>query len=1138
MYKGVEPSPDFIALEHGILGLWERTGAFKLLAAQNKGRRRWSFLDGPITSNNPMGVHHAWGRTYKDFFRRFQAMNGFEPSYQNGFDCQGLWVEVEVEKELGFRTKRDIEAFGIAEFVKRCKQRALRFAAVQTEQSIRLGYWMEWDNPAGLRRLADGLDDPEKEVLFRGPKGGEVRAKPEKLIGSLGSLALGGSYFTLSDSNNYAIWATLKKCHERGWIYKGRDVMPWCPRCSTALSEHEISAEGYREVEHDSPTVMFPIRGRKGEALLVWTTTPWTLTSNVAVAVNPTVPYVRARRGDRIFYIAKAAVGRVLGDSCEVLEELSGSDMEGLTYEGPFDDLEEVKRSGAAEQHRVILWKDVGETEGTGLVHIAPGCGKEDFELGKQLGLAAISPLDEYGVFVDGFGKFSGTGVQGSARSVTSELEARGFLFRSEKYRHRYPVCWRCQSELVYRLVAEWFISMGAKLGKPLEETTQEERDANLRYQVMEVNRQIKWTPSFGLLQELDWLQNMGDWMISKKRYWGLALPIWECQKCGRFAVIGSREELKARAKAGWADFDGHSPHRPWVDAVKIECEGCGELVQRIPEVANPWLDAGIVAYSTLGYFDARDYWEKWFPADLICESLPGQFRNWFYALLTMSTILENRPPCLSVFGYGNVLAEDGRQMHKSWGNAIWFDEAVESMGADVMRWMYLSSRPETNIRFGFGLAEEVRRSFLLPLWNVYSFFVTYANLDHWRPNGRASEPSYLDRWMTSKLQVLVREVTESVQNLDPQTATAKLGQFVNDLSKWYVRRSRRRFWKTENDKDKEVAYATLHSCLATLARLLAPFTPFVSEELYQNLVRSVDNNAPVSVHLTGWPASDESLVDSDCMSSMDLAIRVCSLGHAARNEAGIKIRQPLAKAVVAGEPATLKQLENVRELIKDELNVKGLSLVTEKEGLLDYKVHPLPRALGAKYRRLLPKIMQAAESVDQNRAAQELRGGRSMVLKVDGKEISLASSEVEVVAKAKPGLDLVEEGGLLVGVDTTLSDALTEEGLVRDVVRRIQNQRKEAGFEISDMIETYYSAGPRLAGVFGSHGELIRAETLSRDIVEGEPPSDAHVKVYEVGGEKLRLGLRHAVKTPRKVGPKRAGGGQTRKRPATKDGG
>lgn len=1068
-------------------------------------------MDGPITSNNPMGVHHAWGRTYKDFFRRFHAMNGFEPSYQNGFDCQGLWVEVEVEKELGFKSKRDIEAFGIAEFVKRCKQRAVRFAAVQTEQSIRLGYWMEWDDPAKLRQLADGLDGPGGPMPYTGPTGAEVRAPPEQVIGSLGSLELGGSYFTLSDTNNYAIWATLKECHKRGWIYKGKDVMPWCPRCSTALSEHEISAEGYQDLVHTSPTVKFPLRDSDGEALLVWTTTPWTLTSNVAVAVNPEMTYVKVRRGTEIFYIAKAAVGRVLGDASEILEVLSGSDMEGLAYEGPFDSLQAVQQSGAREQHRVVLWKDVGESEGTGLVHIAPGCGKEDFELGNQLKLAAISPLDEYGVFVEGFGKFTGTHVRDSARSVISELESSGMLFKVEQYRHRYPVCWRCQSELVYRLVAEWFISMGSKFDRPLEGITAEEKAKNLRYQVMDVNNQIRWIPSFGLLQELDWLQNMGDWMISKKRYWGLALPIWECQNCGDFVVIGSKEELKSRAKAGWEEFDGHSPHRPWIDAIKIECQGCGALIQRIPDVGNPWLDAGIVAYSTLGYFDDRAHWKKWFPADFICESLPGQFRNWFYALLTMSTILEKSPPSLTVFGHGNVLAEDGRQMHKSWGNAIWFDEAVESMGADVMRWMYLSSKPEANMRFGFGRAEEVRRDFFIPLWNVYSFFVTYANLDKWRPKGTTPELSYLDRWIVSKLQLLIQDVTASTKDYDPQTATEKLNQFVDGLSKWYVRRSRRRFWKTEDDKDKDAAYATLYSCLTTLARLLAPFIPFVSEELYQNLVRSVDDHAPVSVHLMDWPVSDQTLVDISCVTAMDLALRVTALGHAARNAAAIKLRQPLARAVVAGDPALLKQLVQVKELVKEELNVKDLDLVTEKGDLLEYKIRPLPKALGAKYGRMFPKILPALESIDQNAAARALREGKSIALEIDGRKVSLSPAEVEVVAKAKPGLGLIEDGGLLVGVDTVISDALNEEGLVRDVVRRIQSQRKEAGFNIADLIEIYYSAGPRIAGIMESQEEHICAETLSKSLVNAAPPGGAHVGTYEIGGEKLTLGLLRA---------------------------
>ena len=1108
MFQSVDSSPDFVALEHKVLDLWEQTRAFRLRREQSEGKRRWSFLDGPITANNPMGVHHAWGRTYKDFFRRFYAMNDFEPSYQNGFDCQGLWVEVEVEKELGFKSKRDIEAFGIAEFVKRCKQRALRYAAVQTEQSIRLGYWMEWDEPARLRQLADSLDDSNETLLYRGPTGAEIRATPEQIIGSLGSLRLGGSYYTLSDENNYAIWATLKACHKRGWIYRGKDVMPWCPRCSTALSEHEISTEGYREIVHPSPTIKFPIRGRRREALLVWTTTPWTLTSNVAVAVNPTMRYVKARRGDDTLYVAKTAVGRVLGKTAEILEELNGSDMEGLAYEGPFDDLQAVQQSGAKEQHKVILWKDVGEDEGTGLVHIAPGCGKEDFELGQQLRLAAISPLDEYGVFVDGFGRFTGTHVNASAKSVISELESKGLLLGVEQYRHRYPVCWRCQSELVYRLVFEWFISMGNKPDRSLETIPGEVKTKNLRYQIMDVCNQIRWIPPFGLMQELDWLQNMGDWMISKKRYWGLALPIWECQNCGEFVVVGSKAELKSLAKVGWDEFSGHSPHRPWIDIIKIECPKCGVLTSRIPEVGNPWLDAGIVAYSTLGYFDDREHWEKWFPSELICESLSGQFRNWFYALLTMSTILENRPASLVIFGHGNVLAEDGRQMHKSWGNAIWFDDAVESMGADVMRWMYLSSKPESNMRFGLGYAEEVRRSFLLPLWNIYGFFVTYANLDRWKPKSTKPEYSYLDKWIISKLQILIRDVTGAVRDFDPQTATTKLSLFVDGLSKWYVRRSRKRFWKTENDRDKEAAYATLYSCLTTLSKLLAPFIPFVSEELYQNLVRSADSSAPVSVHLTDWPVSDQSSIDYDCMTAMELAMAISRLGHAARDAAGIKVRQPLARAVIAGNQALPGVLDQVKELVADELNVKRLDLVSDREELLDYRVRLLPKALGARYGRLFPKILQSMEAVDQSSVARTFRRGESVTLRVEEKEITLGPTDVEVIAEGKLGLSLIEEGGLSVGVDTVVSESLRDEGLVRDIIRRIQNQRKEAGFSIADSIKTYYRAGPKLAKLLENHKKLICAETLSKTLTDAELPASAHVQIYEIGGEKLELGL------------------------------
>jgi len=560
--------------------------------------------------------------------------------------------------------------------------------------------------------------------------------------------------------------------------------MPWCPRCSTALSQHEIVTEGYREITHLGVTLRFPLRGRPNETLLVWTTTPWTLSSNVAAAVHPNRSYVKVRHKNEFLYLAKAALDRVFKtEDYELMEELMGADMLDWTYIGPFDELPAEQKLGAVDAHRIIPWEEVSEVEGTGIVHIAPGCGKEDLELAKQFGLPAVAPLNEFGVFVDGFSWLTGTHVYESAKPIIMNLKEKGVLFKVEDYMHRYPVCWRCNSELVFRLVDEWFISMGKKLDKPLEHISEQKKKKNLRYQIMEVTKQVHWIPEFGLKQELDWLRNMDDWMISKKRYWGLALPIWECPKCGNFDVIGSKEELKSRAVEGWKDFEGHTPHRPWIDVVKIKCSKCEAVTSRIPDVGSPWLDAGIVAYSTLNYRHDRDYWEKWFPADLICESLPGQFRNWFYSMLVMSTILERRPPFRTCFGHGLVLDEKGQEMHKSSANVIWFDDAAETMGADVMRWMYCRSRPENNMLLGFTLAEEVKRRFLIPLWNIYSFFVTYANLDEWTPKDVTTQYSLLDRWILSKLQVLVQDTTSCLEKYDAYGATAHLEQFVDELS-------------------------------------------------------------------------------------------------------------------------------------------------------------------------------------------------------------------------------------------------------------------------------------------------------------------------------------------------------------------
>ncbi|MGD1993710.1 MAG: class I tRNA ligase family protein [Anaerolineae bacterium] len=1094
MFKPVPSDVDFVAQEHETLRYWEESDAFGKLVALRKDAPRWSFIDGPITANNPMGVHHGWGRTYKDLYHRYWAMKGYRTRYQNGFDCQGLWVEVEVEKEQGFTSKRDIEEYGIGRFVSRCKQRVLRYAAVQTEQSKRLGYWMDWNDADQLRELADELAEGPKQVITVDGLDGPVTDTVEQIIGRLGLPELGGSYFTFSNENNYMIWTFLKRCWERGWLYRGRDVMPWCPRCATGISQHEIVTEGYRELTHASVTLRFPLRGREGESLLVWTTTPWTLTSNVAAAVGPDLTYVKVRQGDEVLYLSKGALS-ILGGDFEVLEELPGEKLAGLTYDGPFDELEAQQSMGGPQAHKVILWEEVGEEEGTGIVHIAPGCGAEDFELAHEYGLPAIAPLSEEGIFREGFGPLTGADVADSPQKVFDSLREKGVLYKVEDYTHRYPVCWRCSTELVFRLVDEWFISMD-----------------ELRHDMMDVTRQIRWIPSFGLDRELDWLRNMHDWMISKKRYWGLALPIWACTDCGHFTVIGDEHELEERAVSGWEEFEGHTPHRPWVDAVTIECPECGAEVERIPDVGNPWLDAGIVSFSTLRYRTDREYWEKWFPADWISESFPGQFRNWFYSLLAMATVLENTPPFMTCFSYALLLAEDGREMHKSWGNAIEFNEAADHMGVDVMRWLYCAHKPERNLLFGYKRADEVRRQFLIPLWNVYSFFVTYANIDEWVPQGAdvsPEAPTELDRWILARLNQVVAQVTDRLEEYDAYGATLVVEPFLDDLSNWYVRRSRRRFWKSEQDADKDAAYATLYRVLTSLARLLAPFVPFVSEAMYQNLVRSVDREALESVHHTTWPQADEAMVDEDLLERMALTREVVGLGHSARNSVGIKLRQPLAQALIHA-PAEIDALdEHALALIEDELNVKQVIFVDDLSQLVDYRLLPVNQVLGPRFGSQFPAVRQALSELDPLPAVRRLRAELPLQLEVEGQAVELAPDEVLIQEEAREGLAVASDDDVTVAVDAELTPELEAEGLAREVIRRVQSLRKEADFNLDDRIVTAYQAEDELAEAVATWEETIATETLSVELRAGEPDPSMAVETFEVDGHVLTLGVR-----------------------------
>ncbi len=1123
-FKDVSNKVDFVALEREVLAFWREIDAFnelrRLRAATEADHGIFSFIDGPITANNPMGVHHAWGRTYKDLYQRYQAMLGKNQRWQNGFDCQGLWVEVNAEKELGFKSKRDIEQMGLAEFVKFCKSRVLRYAAVQTEQSIRLGYWMDWNDPDQLQELSRLLnDDPEQVITVNGPLG-PVTDTVEQIVARLGLAELGGSYFTFSNENNYLIWGFLKKCHEHGWVYKGKDVMPWCPRCGTAISQHEIVTDGYFDVTHDSVFVRFPLVGRENEALLVWTTTPWTLTSNVAAAVGPELDYVRVKAEDGwTYYLAEAAMKNTLtGKGNEVIGRLKGAEMVDWTYTGPFDALPRVQAAfaEAGYTHRVVPWDEVGAEEGTGIVHIAPGCGAEDFELSKDHDLPIVAPIDENGIYVEGFDWLTGRDVMGVAEDIFARLRESGFFYRKQRYTHRYPHCWRCGSELVYRLVDEWFISMGPLHDKPREQLTAAEKRAGLRYQIMDRVDKINWYPGFGYDREMDWLRNMHDWMISKKRYYGLALPIWECQDCGEFTIIGDEHELRERAVEGWEVFEGHTPHRPYIDAIKIACPNCGSKTSRISDVGNPWLDAGIVAFSTLGYRRDRAFWEKWYPADLITESFPGQFRNWFYSVLAQSTVLSDERPFRNLFGYATLFAEDGREMHKSWGNSIEFNEAAEQMGADTMRWLYAGARPEQNLLFGFNRGDETRRRFLIPLWNVYTFFVTYANADGWMPGGFYRDylspvegNAQLDRWIVARLDETIGNVRAALDQWDAERATQVLELLLDDLSNWYVRRSRRRFWKSETDADKQAAYATLYHVLVEFTRLLAPFIPFVTEAMYQNLVHSHDAGAPASVHHTLYPQADAATLDRRLLDKMRLAINTAALGRSARGAAG-KLRQPLARAkVFVGSQQERDDLRELADVLAEEINVKEIEIVSEVGELVSYRLMPNNRVLGPRLGTLFPAVRDALAALDPARAAQTLQAGGALALHVDGQMVSLSGDDVLVHTEPLGGLAVAGEKGVTVAVDPQLTTELIQEGYARDLVRSINAMRKDAGLDISDRIELGFEADETVAEAVTGFADYIRQETLAVRLTSGVLEAPDYRRQIEVGDGDVTLTLR-----------------------------
>jgi isoleucyl-tRNA synthetase len=1002
IFPSLPDKPDHDALEREILARWDRERTFARMREQNADGPRFSFVDGPVTANRmALGVHTAWGRTLKDVFQRYKAMRGFHQRYQNGFDCQGLWIEVGVERELGLNSKREIEEFGLAEFARRCREVVVTSSRALTDGSVRLGQWMDW----------------------------------------------GRDYFTFSDTNIEYIWKFLKIVHQRGWLVLGHRSTEWCPRCGTSISAHELHGS-YEERIDPSLYVRFPLLERENEALVVWTTTPWTLPANVAAAVNPDAEYGLLETGD---WVAVA-----LAPDEAFTKRARGEELVGLGYRGPFDTLD----PGATVDHRVIPWDDVDLATGTGIVHIAPGCGGEDFDLSRVHDLPVLMPVDESGHFYEEYGWLHGASTIEATDQIVSDLGERGLLVRAETYEHSYPFCWRCHTPLIFRISDDWFIAAD-----------------ELRPQLLAANAEVEWTPAYmGKLMD-DWLRNLGDWNISRRRYYGLPLPIYPCT-CGHVNVIGSRAELEARATGGLEQLE--ELRRPWIDGVGIRCEQCGEDVARIPEVGDVWLDAGIVPFSTLGWespdwvaegygtgaakgltnADLPDhaYWEQWFPADWVSE-MREQIRLWFYSQLFMSVVLVGRAPFERVLGYEKMLDEHGREMHSSWGNTIDAPDAFQRMGADVMRWQYCAQPPDRNLLFGFGPGHEIQRK-LLTLWNSCKFLVDYANIADWEPEwgdltgGPDAEAEPLDRWLVERTHALVETATSGYETWLTVDVVRAYEAFVDDVSNWYIRRSRRRFW----DGDP-VALRTLWYALVQGLRVVAPLMPFLTDHLWRVLTAPCEH-APDSVHLAGWP--EAAAADSALLAEIAELRRVVELGRQARATSGVKLRQPLRALVVEGAPLA----EAHRSEVADELRVRNV-LFGQVEAS-ELRVKPNLPALGPKLGKELGAVRAALQAGD----FEELADGG---IRVAGHELS--RDEVLVERHGKDGWAVAAADGVTVALDLHLDDELRRAGRVYDLIHAVNSLRREAGLEITDRIRLTVPEGD--ADLL-DHREWIVRETLA----------------------------------------------------------
>ncbi len=1045
MYNKVETNLNFVEREKATEQFWKDNDIFKKSMENRREGETYTFYDGPPTANGKPHIGHVLTRVIKDMIPRYQTMKGKYVPRKAGWDTHGLPVELEVEKLLGLNGKEQIEAYGMEPFIKKCKESVWKYKGMWEDFSGTVGFWADMDEP----------------------------------------------YVTYDDNFIESEWWALKQIWDKKLLYKGFKIVPYCPRCGTPLSSQEV-AQGYKTVKERSAVVRFKVIGEDAW-FLAWTTTPWTLPSNVALCVNPEETYCKVKAKDGyVYYMAQALLDKVLGklaeegDSAyEVLETYKGTDLERKEYEPLFDFASGIIEKQHKKAHYITCDSYVTMTDGTGIVHIAPAFGEDDAQVGRKYDLPFVQLVNGKGEMTEET-DYAGVFVKKADPMILTDLEKKGLLFDAPKFEHDYPHCWRCDTPLIYYARESWFIKM-----------------TEVKEDLIRNNNTVNWIPeSIGKGRFGDWLENIQDWGISRNRYWGTPLNVWECE-CGHQECIGGREELAKRT--GNKEDEKAELHRPYIDEVTFGCPDCGKEMRRVPEVIDCWFDSGAMPFAQHHYpFENKDLFEQQFPAKFISEAV-DQTRGWFYSLMAESTLLFNKSPYENVIVLGHVQDENGQKMSKSKGNAVDPFEALKTYGADAIRWyFYINSAPWLPNRFHGKAVQEGQRKFMGTLWNTYAFFVLYANIDNFDAAKYALEYeklSVMDKWLLSKLNTLIKDVDTNLGNYRIPEAARALDGFVDEMSNWYVRRSRERFWAKGMEQDKVNAYMTLYTALVTVAKCAAPMIPFMTEDIYQNLVRNVDKSAPESVHLCDFPVADESVIDKELEKDMDLVLKVVVMGRACRNQANIKNRQPIGTMYIK---APFELSDFYTEIIADELNVKKVEFSQDVSAYTSYSFKPQLRTVGPKYGKYLSQIKKALEELNGNEAMAELNSKGAIKLDSVSEEVVLLNEDLLITMTQMEGYVAENDNDITVVLDTNLSEELIEEGFVRELISKIQTMRKEAGFEVMDRIAVGYQSGEKVSGIFEKNRDIIQAEVLA-DVITTENLS-GYMKDWNINGEKVTL--------------------------------